>query len=158
MLEERFVCALRLLYEGLEDTAVAWAITGSCGFALQSVPVIPNDIDVQTGRDGAYAIAEQFVPYVVDPVVFRVSPIIKSYFGRLMVEGVQVEIMGDVQKRVNGRWEPPVDILPIRQFVQIENMALPVLSLAYEYEAYRQLGQVEKAEMLLPWVNSRFVS
>lgn len=154
MLEERFLKVLRLLYGGLADTVVAWAITGNCGFVLQGVPVIPNDIDIQTDRDSAYAIAEQFAPYVVDPVFFRISPIIKSYFGRF-VEGVQVEIMGDVQKLVNGKWEPPVDILPIRQFVQIENMAFPVLSLAYEYEAYRQLGRVEKAEMLRPWVNSR---
>lgn len=35
-----------------------------------------------------------------------------------------------------------------RRWLDIDSMRIPVLSLAYEYEAYLKLGRMEKADML----------
>ena len=72
-----------------------------------------------------------------------------------MIEGVKVEIMGDIQKKVNDEWEPPVDINRYKRFVQIEGMKIPVLDLEYEYQAYLKLGRVEKAKMLKKFLEER---
>ncbi|AIF69851.1 hypothetical protein PAP_07305 [Palaeococcus pacificus DY20341] len=155
MIPQTHLKVLYKLYERLKDSNVNWVVTGSLGFALQGVPVEPHDIDIQTDNEGAYEIERLFSEFVVEPVRFKESERIRSHFGALMIEGVKVEIMGDIQKKVNEEWEPPVDINKYKRFVQIEGMEIPVLSLEYEYQAYLKLGRIEKAKMLKEFLEKR---
>lgn len=148
--------ALRQLHERLAANGLPWAVTGSLGFALQGVPVAVRDIDIQTDRDGAYRIAALFAASVTLPVAYHADERIRSHFGTLTLDGVAVEIMGAVQKRLaDGAWEDPVDIAQHRQFVAFEGLRVPVLSLAYECQAYRRLGRLEKAALLERWLRDR---
>jgi hypothetical protein len=71
----------------------------------------------------------------------------------LEIDGVTVEIMGDIQKRLGDRtWEAPVDIRSHRRWVAIGDLRIPVLSLEYEYMAYLALGRAKQAEMLRTWL------
>lgn len=137
------------LLEALLDPSLDWALTGSTSFALQGVPVQPNDVDVQTTESGAYEIERRFEEQVTDPVSFQSNEGIRSHFGALSVDGVTVEIMGAVQKQHDdGTWEPPVDIDTHRQFVSFRGNQTPVLALDYEARAYEQLGRTERAQLL----------
>ncbi len=148
-----YMSVLRKIHNRLSSTDVNWAVTGSMGFALQGVPVKPNDIDIQTGRRGAFEMERIFSTYVVKPVRFSSTERIRSYFGILMIDGIKVEIMGDVQKKLkDGTWEEPVDVTKYRRIVEVEGMKIPVLSLEYEYQAYLKLGRVERAELLKKWI------
>jgi hypothetical protein len=61
--------------------------------------------------------------------------------------------MGDLQKRLDDQsWEAPVKVEAYREWVDVGGMQVPVLSLAYEYQAYLKLGRREKAEMLREWL------
>jgi len=155
MIPQTHLKVLYKLYERLKDSNVNWVVTGSLGFGLQGVPVEPHDIDIQTDKEGAYEIERLFSEFVVKPVKFRESERIRSHFGTLMIDGIKVEIMGGIQKKVNGEWEPPVDIDKYKRFVQIEGMEIPVLDLEYEYQAYLKLGRVEKAKMLKEFLEER---
>ena len=148
MVPQTHLKVLRKLYERLKDSDINWVVTGSLGFALQGVSIEPHDIDIQTDREGAYRIEQLFSEFVVRSVQFKESERIRSYFGTLMIDGIKVEIMGDIQKKVNNKWELPVNINKYKHFVQIEGMKIPVLDLEYEYQAYLKLGRVEKAEIL----------
>ena len=149
----QFLGVLRQIEARLRGTGVNWAVTGSLGFALQGVPVEPHDIDIQTDEAGAYAIARLFAECVTRPIAFSPAANIRSHFGALLVDGVKVEIMGDIQKRLdNGTWEKPPDLNRHRRFVEVEGMRVPVLSLEYERDAYAKMGCVEKAEMLRKWL------
>ncbi|NJE13246.1 hypothetical protein [Thermococcus sp. LS2] len=158
MIPQTHLKVLRKLYERLKDSDVNWVVTGSLGFALQGVPVEPHDIDIQTDKEGAYEIEHLFSEFVVRPVKFRESERIRSYFGALMIDGIKVEIMGDIQKKVNDEWEPHVDINKYKRFVQIEGMKIPVLDLEYEYQAYLKLGRIEKAQMLKKFLDKKTAS
>ena len=155
MIPQTHLKVLYKLYEKLKDSNVNWVVTGSLGFVLQGVPVEPHDIDIQTDREGAYEIEHFFSEFVVEPVRFKESERIRSHFGALMIDGIKVEIMGDIQKKVNDEWEPPVDINRYKRFVQIEGMEIPALDLEYEYQAYLKLGRVEKAKMLKKFLEER---
>jgi hypothetical protein len=73
----------------------------------------------------------------------------RSHLGALLIDGIEVEIMGDIQKRLeDGSWESPVDLNSHRRFVNFEGMQVPVLSLEYEAQAYQKMGRLERAEML----------
>ncbi|MBK8903576.1 MAG: hypothetical protein IPM53_20505 [Anaerolineaceae bacterium] len=148
-----FLSVLHQIHAALRERDILWAITGSTSFALRGLPFSPNDIDLQTDTPGAYAIEQALRPFVVQPVTFSSTARIRSHFGRLKVEGITVEIMGDMEKWVNGRWEPSPDISHHREFITVNGLELPVLSLAHEQEAYEKMGRRETAVILQQWLN-----
>lgn len=149
LLTSKHLGVLRTIHARLLDSGIIWAVTGSLGFALQGVPIQPRDVDIQTDEAGAYQIERLFAERVVRKVVLSEAERIRSHFGALSIGGITVEIMGDVQKRQqDGTWGPPTDIRLHIRHIEVEGVRLPVLSLAYEYQAYLSLGRVERAEML----------
>ena len=153
MIAAKYLNALRLIVLRLEGQAIDWAVTGSCGFALQGLDVTIHDIDLQSDGPGAYAIERALADKSRRKVEFSAAERIRSHFGALEIDGVKVEIMGDIQKRLDdGTWEAPVDIRMHRQWAAIGDVRIPVLSLEYEYMAYLALGRLERAEMLRIWL------
>lgn len=156
MIDPSYLKALKFLMNRLESSNIIWAITGSLSMALQGIPVKPNDIDIQTDEKGVYEIQKLLKNHIIKPVIFSGDKSIKSHFGSLSVFNITVEIMGGVQKLLsNGSWEPPVNIEPHRQFIKLEGMNIPVLSLKYEESAYRKLGRIEKADLLKEFLENK---
>ncbi|MFP4135640.1 MAG: nucleotidyltransferase domain-containing protein [Candidatus Acetothermia bacterium] len=157
MIPDEHLNVLRKLYSRIEDNGIDWVVTGSASFALQGVPVTPNDVDIQTDESGAYEIEELFSDRVIKEVEFSSTERIKSHFGALMIHGILVELMGAVQKYYDGEWEPPIDIDRHKKFISLEGMEIPVLDLAYESLAYRRFGRVETADRLEKFLDGEFI-
>ena len=148
-----YLMVLELIASRLSKGDVMWAVTGSLGFALQGVPVQPHDIDIQTDAQGAYEIERLLLEYLTEKVHFAQSSRIRSHFGAFEIDGIRVEVMGDIQKRYdNGTWSAPPDLKRHIHYLEIDEMTIPVLSLAYECQAYRQLGRDDKADLLRRWL------
>jgi len=146
---------LRVIYAHLADSKVIWVVTGSLGMALQGVKVEVHDIDLQTDPAGVYEIERLLSEFVTIPVRYVASERIRSHLGKLEINDVKVEIIGGVQKRLDDEtWEEPVRVESYRRWVELEGMRIPVLSLAYEYQAYLRMGRIEKAEMLRRWLQT----
>lgn len=144
---------LRVLHARLAEAPFPWAITGSVGMALQGMPLAPRDIDLQTDRAGAYAMQDLLAEFVVQPVAMKDSGHTRSLFGVLRVEGVTVEIMGDMVRRgPDGEWGTPPALAAITRRVMLAGMDLPVLDLAHEYQAYLAMGRTERAEEIRRWL------
>jgi hypothetical protein len=128
-------------------------VTGSLGFALHGIPVVVHDVDIQSDADGAYEIARRMTAYVTEPVALYESEVMRSHFGRLRVDGIQVELIGGIQKRLaDDSWGPPTDVTEHSELVAVGRQQYPVMKLEYEAVAYRQMGRIEKAEMLDRWL------
>jgi hypothetical protein len=156
MIETQYLATLHKIYLRLKDCRSIWAITGSLGMTLQGMDLKVHDIDIQTDRGGAFEIEGKFSENIIDPVRYSQSERIRSYLGKLGIDGIQVEIMGDIQKRIDEKtWEEPVQVEHHRKWVNIDGMQIPVLSLEYEYQAYLKLGRVERAEMLREWLQNQ---
>lgn len=150
---QKHLNVLQQIFTQLQANEINWVVTGSLGFALQGVETDVGDIDIQTDEAGVYEIERLFTPYVARPVIFSATERVCSHFGALLLDGLTVEIMGDIQKRNDdGSWDDPVDISKHKRFVNVAGMRIPVLSLHYEYGAYLKLGRVEKAKMLKRWL------
>ena len=140
----------------MHQSSVDWAVTGSLGMALQGMDLPVHDIDLQTDEAGAYEIELRLAEFVVDPVRYKESTGMRSHLGRLEIDGIQVEIMGAIQKRLaDGSWEPPVQVAAHRRWVERQGLRVPVLSLEYECEAYRLMGRLERAERIQKWLDRR---
>lgn len=156
MINPSFLDVLRKLYMRLNVTNINWAVTGSLGFALQDVPVSEvHDIDLQSDEAGVYEIERLFADSVMRKVALSSNNNIRSHFGALMIDGVKVELMGDIEKRPNddAGWDEPVDLKRVKRYVQVDEMRVPVLDLEYEYQAYLEMGRTAKAKMLREWLD-----
>ena len=153
MITAQHLDALKEILTRLEDCPHSWVITGSLGMALQGVPVEVNDIDIQTDKEGAYEIERRLLENVKQPVRYSAAERIRSHLGVLEFDGIKVEIMGAVQKRLDDqRWEDPVEVERYQHWIEIDGLRIPVLRLEYEQQAYLRMGRVEKAEMLREWL------
>jgi hypothetical protein len=136
MIPNRILRALVILAEQLESSKISWAVTGSTSLALQGVDLVPNDIDILTDEAGAYAISRLFSGHVLISVSFKRSPKYESHFGRLEIDGVSVEIMGDLRVFRHGRWSPVLTPRTRKiENVEVENHRLPVISLASQKDS-----------------------
>lgn len=116
-LPDRHAAALERLLAGVPD--VDWTLTGSTSFALRGDPLEPDDVEVQTDAAGARAIEDSFSEHVTEPVEYVESERMRSYLGALELDGVEVELIGELRKRdADGAWEEPVDVTDHREFVE----------------------------------------
>jgi hypothetical protein len=151
-----FLDVLRIIHRDLEGSSARWALTGSLGMALQGMPIEPHDIDMQTDPEGAYEIERRLARWMVRPVTFSEAEGIRSHFGEARIRGTKVEIMGGIQKRLpDGSWEDPVPVTRHRRIVDVNGMAIPVLSLEYEYEAYTRLERHDRAEQIRRFISEK---
>lgn len=149
----KYLRVLKEIVNRLKDKPISWVLTGSFGMALQGVPVQVHDIDIQTDKDGAFKIEYCLAEYVVKPVCYSESNRIRSHLGMFEIDGIKVEVMGNIQKRLDDlRWEEPIKVERYRRWIEVDGMQIPVLSLEYEHQPYLKLGRVEKAEMLRNWL------
>ena len=148
--------AFQIILPHLANISTAWACTGSTSLALQGLPLTPNDIDLQTDRAGAYEIEHHLQAFVTRPVTFSSAETIRSHLGKLSIHGVKVEIIGDVEKRLpDGTWTPPPDLRQHIRWLEWETFQIPVLSLEYEAEAYRQLGRPHRVAQIRQWLKTQ---
>jgi hypothetical protein len=149
-IQPQLLQVLRKIYLRLNGRNLNWAVVGSLGLAIRGAPIQPKDIDIRTDGAGAYELERIFSECVVSPVSFKTSEKIRSHFGALNIDGVKVEIMGDLQIRnQDGTWQALTDMAEIRQIEAFEDMEVPVLSLAWEYESYSKLGRADRAQAAL---------
>jgi hypothetical protein len=149
MISNQYLAVLQKIHTILRQRSVLWAVTGSLNFALHGIPVTIHDIDIQTNKEGAYKFEQLFTKYITKKVTYMKSEKIRSYFGSFLINNIPVEIMGDLQKILDdGSWEEPVNIRDYLEFIKFKGMKIPVLCIEYEEHAYRQMGRIEKADLL----------
>ena len=141
--------ALRVVCTRLGGQQPLWAVTGSTALAAQGLAVVAHEVDLQTDGPGAYAIERALAEFVVRPVAYSSSGRIRSHFGTAVVESLEVEIMRDVElRRPDGSWRPSPDLEEACRWVTVGDLAIPVLALEHECEAYLLLGRPERAELI----------
>ena len=155
MVEPAYLDVIRFITQHLEGTAINWAITGSCSLALQGVTVVVHDIDLRTDTDGAYAIEQLFSAHSRRKVVYTISETIRSHFGALTINDIAIEIIGDAQIRLaDTTWSESGDIGRHKRWVTLDDLRIPVLSLEYLYDSYRELGRTDKLAVLEKWLQN----
>ncbi len=149
MIHRKYVEVLRTICNRLSGSKVIWALMGSANLSLQGVPIEPNDIDLQTDEAGAYEIERSLSEYVTTRVALSTADKIRSYFGALLIDGVKVHIVGDLQIRFqNGKWEKPLKWDEHKQYVEIDDIRIPVLSLEHEHQIHLRLGKLDRAQII----------
>ena len=144
MINQNIIKALKVLIQKLENKNIKWTLVGSTGLALQGVKVEPNDIDILSDKDGALQINKLLKDYEVKPVAPD-SPCenFKSHFGTFLIEGVEIEVMGDfkIKSKVTEEWICASSLLVDPDIIEIKGVKVPVSPLRESLKMYVQMGR-----------------
>ncbi len=154
MLSEKIVSALGVLLEKFSGQNINWAVVGSTNLALQGfTQITPDDIDILTDMEGAFLMNELLAEYCQEPVKYVETEKFKSYRGLFKIEGVKVEVLGDIQSRTAGEdlWTATAR-LTFKKFVECRGLQIPVVSLEQEYIAYLKMGEMKKAKQIKDFI------
>lgn len=163
MLSTAQVQLVEELCERLSGLAEPWAVSGSLALAIQGVVIDCHDVDVVSTPGGALQIAHLFEPHVVEPVGWKSDGRLRGYFGRLMLRGCAVEVLGDIQNlRADGSWTNPPRLDQEVMRLGFGNSVCPVLALAYLRQVYEVMGRPDRVRLIAgrlqscePWSHGR---
>jgi hypothetical protein len=128
-----------------------WAVMGSLASVLQGMPdYTPPDIDLVTTQKGAYIMEGCIGAYgaTIRPVSLSTGGPYTSHFGVFEIQGVKVEVMGDLIIQCDdgalraedhwSRWSDKVRVLHFRR------MHIPVVPLEWQIVANALLRRPER--------------
>ncbi len=149
------VAIMRCIIPSMFKAQQPWALVGSTASVLQGFPNYqPPDIDLATTMEGAFVMSRCLgnSGSVVRHIRYSVRPPYSSYFGIFEVQGVKVEVMGDLIIRcVDGvidmtdhwaRWSDTVRVC------QIDDLHIPVVPLEWQIIANAMLGRDDRVDAI----------
>ncbi|NOZ05822.1 MAG: hypothetical protein GXP41_05655 [Chloroflexi bacterium] len=140
---------LRTVARQLNAYDLPYCVVGGIALALHGIPIQTFDIDIETNRDGAYFIENLFQDYVTLPVAWRSGTYYRSYLGRLNLDGVQVEIMGQIERQEGGVWVSTATTTV--HTVMVQDVPVRVPWLEEEVLANMRRGRLDRASESLKY-------
>ena len=86
--------ALLHLAKICKDNNIIWFLAGSGCDAVRGVNVLPHDLDVEIKSSDWEKAEKVFGEYIVEPFI-NTKGWVREYFGRLVVEGTQIDMVSD---------------------------------------------------------------
>lgn len=118
----------------------SWAIVGGCNLYLRKCKANVNDIDIITSREGSNTIFNNLKKYIASELSYSELNNVRSYYFTSCVDGIIVEVMGDVENKIRDTWiKNTIWEKNIELFV-IDQTNIPLTTLVYEMYINRQLG------------------
>ncbi len=131
-LDDGFSKAIQKL-TNLLSSVENWAIDGSASLALQGIDLKPHDIDILTDEKTAYEIQGILREFMQKPVSRSCNGKYDSHFGFAIINGIKVEIMGDLNVFRNGHWSGIQNPSNCRiKFINFDGINVPVVSLEHQ--------------------------
>jgi|SRR5271157_1350679 len=132
------VTVLTFIQDLLDRNGVQWVLVGSLSLAIQGVDVEVHDIDIANNGKGAVRCGELLKEFVESPVEWSEGSEFASYFGQFSIEGVTVEIMGNLHAWEYGQWRDISKRLRNPIHITIGDILVPVSSLKDQLDSYRK--------------------
>ncbi len=140
---------LRTVARQLNAYDIPYCVVGGVAMALHGVALQTLDIDIETTNDGAFFIEQLFQEHVTLPVAWREGTYYRSYLGRLNIDGVQVEIMGQIERKEKGVWVSTATATT--HTIIVQNVPVRVPWLEEEVLANMRRGRLDRAAMALKY-------
>ena len=148
-LPEQHADVLSQLLERIPPEKYLWALTGSAGLRLQGVDLSVNDLDLQTDAKTVFLLEKELAEFMRVPIHRWETEHTLSYHGQAEIDGLQVELLGDIRHRqLDGNWGPLRDIASVLVWLEWRSLGIPVLPLEHEAAAYASMGRIQKAELI----------
>jgi SAM-dependent methyltransferase len=141
--------ALRKLALELQQAGIRYTLAGGANLALHGVPLPVKDLDLEMSAADAGCFQQRYAAFATMPVALRQDERYRSYFGRFEIDGVLVEVMGDLQRREGDAWKPTAN--QTREALDMEGVSVWAAWLEEETLANLRRGRLERAALCLPY-------
>jgi len=119
-----------------------YALRGTASLVLQGIDMNIDDIDVLCDAKTAISANSKLSEYLIEEVVFKESPKFISYFGKFLIDGVNVEIMGDWQIFNDKKgWSRIFNADNNITRVRLDGLEIPVTKIEVELEMFALMGR-----------------
>lgn len=125
---------------------IQWYLSGSCCEAVRGMMINPHDIDVYIFTEHFYDVRDAFPEYIIEPFQDLGDSWAVRYFGRLCVEGIQIDVAADEKANLDTHEYSNIDWNGIQIFLE------PV-ELRLEIEKIR--NRKERIGMILEYIESQ---
>lgn len=139
--KEKLESVVKIIAQKLKGES--YAIRGTAGLVLQGLDMNVDDIDILCTAKTALNANLKLSEYVVKKVAFKESPKFKSYFGKFLIDGVKVEIMGDWQIFNEKKGWSKIYDLDVENitYVKLNGLEIPVTKIELELEVFALMGR-----------------
>lgn len=152
-LDSKYLEVLRTLHSKLIETNIIWVIGGSLALNLTGLDVEPRDIDLFTDEEGAYEIEKLLAEYLVKNVSLSSKDNIRSHYGILNIQGIEVDIIGHIEfKDEKNVWEAGRKLEDVINNVEFEEMKIPLMRIESQLKGYTKIGRMEKIRLIEEWL------
>ncbi|NHJ47303.1 MAG: hypothetical protein FK733_05890 [Asgard group archaeon] len=148
---------LKQIIVKLSKTNIMWLLSGSTNLFIQGIKITASDIDIISTKEDLFRIEEIFKDYIVKKIEYNESEKYRSWFGRLNINSIQIDLMADLEyKPPNSDWIKS-DSLNNKMKILFDNYALYVNSLESELTFYSNMKRKKddiKKELIMRLKNS----
>lgn len=136
--------ALMTFADVCKQKSIQWYLSGSCCEAVRGMPINPHDIDVHIFTEQFYDVRDVFPEYIMEPFQDLGNSWAVRYFGRLCIEGIQIDVAADEKANLDNHEYRRIDWNGIQIFLE------PV-ELRLEIEKIR--NRKDRIDMILDYIN-----
>lgn len=144
----RWRAVLRQVATRLAAHGVDYVVVGGAALALRGLPLSVRDLDLELPVEAIYDVAAWFEEAVVLPVAWRETETVRSHFGRLRIDEVEIDLIAGLERRNDDRWSP--SFTTTRDTVTLEGVEIRTVELEEEVLAYLRRGRLDRAALALP--------
>ena len=151
MVNKKLIDALKQIARDLSTHKIKWVLVGSLSLALQGVRIDPKDIDILTDKEGALKLNKIWEKYKIKNVEFGETDRFRSYFGKFRIKDIEVEVMGDLEEKLEGKWFSLAKRLESPKFIDVNGVKVPVSSLEDQlwfYERSDRPKDIQRAQKI----------
>lgn len=128
------------LHAYIAPTVDNWLIIGSSSLYLQGYPVTPNDIDILCSGTDALKLCDVLADFRVSSGEISRNKF-RSVFSCYRINGVKVEVMGDLEVNTNHGWIMLSDTIKNIEMIFLDNKNFYVPSKKDQQGIYTLFGR-----------------
>lgn len=126
----------------MNEAKLIYKIVGRASLALHGLHIPVNDIDIEMDKKSVYCFQEMFSKYATRKVSMKKSDFYRSHFGQFKVEGINVEVMGDLHRLEDGKWRSTFTLTT--ETIKVWDIPIMISWLEEETLAYLRRGNIER--------------
>lgn len=139
---------LGLLHDTLSPVSKKWMLIGSASLYLQGFPVNPQDIDILCDTATAIKFEALLSDHRIETKITSGKDKFSSRFSQYVINGIPVEIMGDLLVNTTTEWVNLWEMITEPQTVQLNGHNYLIPNIQDQLKIYTLFGR-EKDQAIL---------
>lgn len=140
--------ALTTVHDLVNPVTTDWLLIGTTSLYLQGYTVEPHDIDILCALAVAEKIANALATYHLPFKEEVKRDKFRSAFSCYLVNGVTVEVMGDLEVNAGTEWIPLLDVISQTDEIIINQRSFRVPSKADQLRIYQLFGRAKDDQVI----------